>query len=78
MAKHLLYRTVQILEQKTKGLGPGQSEGRIHLLKIHLLRQEREDIGHPGQLWLALEFRRLGTKLASFLGMDGKDEGAQH
>lgn len=56
MAKHLLYRTVQILEQKTKGLGPGQSEGRIHLLKIHLLRQEWEDIGHPGQLWLALEF----------------------
>lgn len=56
MAKHLLYRTVQILEQKTEGLGPGQAERRIHLLRIHLLRQEREAIGHPGQLWLTLEF----------------------
>lgn len=50
MAKHLLYRTVQILELKTEGLGPGQAERRIHLL-----RQEREAIGHPGQLWLTLE-----------------------
>lgn len=56
MAKHLRYRTVQILEQKTEGLGPGQAQGRIHLLRIHLLRQEREATGHPGQFWLALEF----------------------